>query len=88
MTPENRNLQNFAVSFNVENVKHEATCLKGLPSCIYLIITNRYRNRLYISHHYKQIQKQISPYFKNTCMTATGMSDFHKLTAVSLKFKY
>ena len=45
MTPENRNLQNFAVSFNVENVKHEATCLKGLPSCIYLIITNRYRNR-------------------------------------------
>ena len=24
-------------------------------------------------------------YFKNTCVTTTGMSDFHKLTAVSLK---
>ena len=25
------------------------------------------------------------PYFKNTCVTTTGMSDFHKLIAVSLK---
>ena len=25
------------------------------------------------------------PYFKNTCVTPTGMSDFRKLTAVSLK---
>ena len=24
-------------------------------------------------------------YFKNTCVTVTGISDFHKLTAVSLK---
>ena len=72
MTPENMNLQNFAVSFNVENLKHEATCFKGLPSCIYLIITNRYRNRYLFT-------------LKNTCVTATGMSDFHKLTAVSLK---
>ena len=25
------------------------------------------------------------PYFKNTCVTTTGMSEFHKLTTVSLK---
>ena len=25
------------------------------------------------------------PYFKNTCVTTTGVSDFHKLTIVSLK---
>ena len=24
-------------------------------------------------------------YFKNTCVTVTGISDFHKLTTVSLK---
>ena len=69
MTPENTNLQHFADSFNLENRIHEATCFKGLPSCIDLIITNR------------------KPYFKNTCVTATVMSDFHKLTAVSLKFQ-
>ena len=26
-------------------------------------------------------------YFKNTCVTGTGMSDFHNLTAVSLRFQ-
>ena len=67
MTPENTNLQCFADSFNLEDLIHEATCFKGLPSYINLIITNR------------------KPYFKNTCVTPTGMSDFHKLTAVSLK---
>ena len=67
MTPENIDLQHFTDSFNLENLIHEATCFKGLPSCIDRIITNR------------------KPYFKNTCVTATGMSDFHKLTAVSLK---
>ena len=67
MTPENTNMQHFTDSFNLEDLIHEATCFKGLPCCINLIITNR------------------KPYFKNTSVTATGMSDFHKLTAVSLK---
>ena len=67
MTPENTNLQHFADSFNLENRIHEATCFKGLPSCIDLIITNR------------------KPYFKNTCMTAIGMSDFHKINSSQFK---
>ena len=25
-------------------------------------------------------------YFKNTCVTVTGISSFHKLTAVSIKY--
>ena len=41
MTPEDTNLQHFRDSFNLENLIHEATCFKGLPSCIDLIITNR-----------------------------------------------
>ena len=41
MTPENTNLQNFAVSFDLEDLIHKATCFKALPSCIDLIITNR-----------------------------------------------
>ena len=53
--------------FQSRNLIHEATCFKGLSSCIDLIITNR------------------KPYFKNACVTTTGMSDFQKLTAVSLK---
>ena len=69
MTPENTNLQHFTDSFNLENLIHETTCFKGLPSCIDLIITNR------------------KPYFKNTCVTIAGMSDFRKLIAVSLQFQ-
>ena len=41
MTPKHRNLQHFVDPFNLENLKHEATCFKGLPSCIDLIIINR-----------------------------------------------
>ena len=41
MTPENINLQHFTDSFNLENLIHEGTCFKGLPSCIDLIIINR-----------------------------------------------
>ena len=67
MTLENTNLQHFTASFNPENLIHKATCFKGLPSCIDLIITNR------------------KPYFKNACMTATGISDFHKSISFSLK---
>ena len=67
MTPENTNLQHFPDSFSLENLIHEATCFKGLPNCIDLIITNR------------------KPYFKNFYVTATGLSDFRKQTAVSLK---
>ena len=67
VTPENTNLQHFTYSFNLENLIHEATCFKGLPSCVDLIVTNR------------------KPYFKNTFVTATGISDFYKLTTVSLK---
>ena len=67
MTPENTNLQHFTDSFNLENLILEARFLKGLSSCIDLIITNK------------------KPYFKNTCVTTTGVSDFYKLTVVSLK---
>ena len=68
MTPESPNPQHFTGSFNLENLIHEATCFKGLPSCIDLIITNR------------------KPCSKNTCVAKnTCVSDFHKLTAVSLK---
>ena len=41
MTPENTNLQNFTDSFNIENLRNEGTCLRGLPSCIDFIIRNR-----------------------------------------------
>ena len=41
MILENTNLQHFADSFNLNNLIHEATCFKGLPSCIDLVITNR-----------------------------------------------
>ena len=69
ITLENKNLQHFTDSFNLENLIHETTCFKGLPSCIDLISTNW------------------KPYFKNTCVTATGGSDFHKLTGDSWKFQ-
>ena len=67
MTPEDKNMQLFSDSFNLENLIKEATCFKGSPSCIDLIITNR------------------KPYCKKTCLIETGLSDFHKLTAVSVK---
>ena len=67
ITPENQTLRHFTDSFNLENLIHEATCFKGLSSCIHLIITSR------------------KSHFKNTCVTATGMSAFHKPTAVGLK---
>ena len=67
MISENTNLQHFTDSFNLKNLIHEATCFKGLPSCVDLVITNR------------------KPYLKNNCVAATEMSDFQKLTAVSLK---
>ena len=41
MTPENTNLPHFTDSLNLENLIHEATYSKGLPSCIDLIITNK-----------------------------------------------
>ena len=66
MTPEDKNTQHFADSFNLENLIKEPTCFKGSPSCIDLIITNR------------------KPYCKKSCLIETGLSDFHKLTAVSL----
>ena len=40
ITLENKNLQHFTDSFNLENLIHETTCFKGLPSCIDLISTN------------------------------------------------
>ena len=69
MTPENTNLEHFTDSFNLENLIHEATCFKGLPSCKISVCINTNRK----------------PYFKNKCVTTSGMSNFHKLTAVSLK---
>ena len=67
MTPEDKNLQLFADSFNLEYLIKKLTCFKGYPSCIDLIIANK------------------KSYFKKTCVLETGISDFHKLTAVSLK---
>ena len=72
MTPEDKNLQLFADSFNLEHLIKKPTCFKGSPSCHLtdIIITNR------------------KAYFKKACILETGKSDFHKLTAVSLKSKY
>ena len=67
MTPEDKNMQLFAESFNLENLIKEPTCFKRSPSCIDLIITSR------------------KPYCEKTCLIETGLSDFHKLVAVSLK---
>ena len=67
MTPEDKNLQLFADSFNLEHLIKKPTYFKGSPSCIDLIITNR------------------KVYFKNACILETVITDFHKLTAVSLK---
>ena len=67
MTPEDKNLQHFTDTFNLEQLINEPTCFKGSPSCIDLIITSR------------------KSCFKNTYVTVTGMSGFHKLTAVCLK---
>ena len=67
MSPEDKNFQHFTDTFSLEYLINQATCFKGNPSCIDLIITNR------------------KSYFKKTCVTVTGISDFHKLTAVSLK---
>ena len=41
MTLENTNLQHFTDFFNLGNLIHRATCFKGLPGCVDLIITSR-----------------------------------------------
>ena len=41
MTQENTNLRHFTDSFNLENLINEATCFKGPPSCMDLIVINR-----------------------------------------------
>ena len=41
MTPEERNLQLFADSFNLEHLIKKPTCFKGSSSCIDFIITNK-----------------------------------------------
>ena len=74
MTPEDKNLQLFANSFNLEHPIKKPTCFKGSPSCIELIITNR---KAYLK---KQQQQQ-----KKTCVLEIGMLDFHKLTGGSSK---
>ena len=67
MTPEDKNLQLFADSFNLEHLIKKPGCFKGPPSFIDLIITNR------------------KVYFKKACILETGIWDFHKIAAVSLK---
>ena len=67
MTPEHKNLQLFADSFNSEHLIKKPTCFEVSPPCINLIITNR------------------KAYLKKACILETGISDFLKLTAVSLK---
>ena len=41
MTPEDKNLQLFADSFNLKHMIKKPTCFKGFPSCIDFIITSR-----------------------------------------------
>ena len=41
ITPEDKNFQTFTDTFSLEHLINEPTCLKGSPSCIDLIITNR-----------------------------------------------
>ena len=41
MTPEDKNLQLFADSFNLKHLIKKPTCFKGFPSCIDFIITSR-----------------------------------------------
>ena len=41
MTPEIKNLELFAHSFNAEHLIKKPTCFKGSPSLIDLIITDR-----------------------------------------------
>ena len=38
MNPEDKNLQLFVVSFNLEHLMKKSTCSNGSPSCIDLII--------------------------------------------------
>ena len=42
-------------------------------------------NSLFLESMSKNISQYLDSYFKNTCVTGIGVSDFHKLTAVSLK---
>ena len=67
ITSEDKNLQLFADSFNLEHLIKKPACFKGSLSCIDLI--NRDRKAC----------------FKKTCIVETATSDFHKITAVSLK---
>ena len=67
ITSEDKNLQLFADSFNLEHLIKKPACFKGSLSCIDLINRN------------------MKAYFKKTCILETAISDFHKITAVSLK---
>ena len=67
MTPEDKSLQLFAGSLNLEHLIKKTTCFNGSPTCIDLIITNR------------------KAYFKKACILETGISDFHKLIAATIK---
>ena len=48
MTPEDKNLQLFADSFNLEHLIRKPTFFKGSPSCIDLIITKHISKGIYI----------------------------------------
>ena len=67
ITSEDKNLQLFADSFNLEHLIRKPACFKGSLSCIDLINRN------------------MKAYFKKTCILETAISDFHKITPVSLK---
>ena len=67
ITSEDKNLQLFVDSFNLEHLIKKPACFKGSLSCIDLINTDR------------------KACFKKTCIVETATSDFHKITAVSLK---
>ena len=69
MTPEEKNLQLFAVSFNLEHLIKKSTCFKGSASCIDFIITN---GKAYLKK-------------RNTYIRNCGISNFYKLTVVYLK---
>ena len=70
MAPEDKNLQIFTDSFNLEHLIKKPTCFKRSPSCIGLIITNR-----------KAYLKKIC----TLEIVESRILDFNKLKAVVLK---
>ena len=73
MTPKTHESATFYRFFNVENLMHEATCFKGLPSCIDLIFTNRkpyFKNTSVITTGMLDIHKSTAVSLKSQVLKA------------------